>query len=127
MSETIKEWITKAEGDYRVAGRELKEAEDPNHDAICFHSQQGVEKLMKATLIQAGTIPPKVHDLVALGRLIADVHENWSWPLEELRFLSLSSVSFRYPGESAEPEDAKKAFEICSRIRDRLLSLLNRE
>lgn len=38
MNETIKEWIAKAEGDYPVAGRELKATTNPNYDAVCFHA-----------------------------------------------------------------------------------------
>ena len=40
MNETIKEWLAKAEGDYRTANREAQTVESPNYDAICFHAQQ---------------------------------------------------------------------------------------
>ena len=124
MNETIKEWVAKAEGDYHVAGRELKATTNPNYDAVCFHAQQCVEKLLKAALINGGKIPPRIHDLAELGRLLAQIYENWNWPVEELRFLSISAVAFRYPGEFADAEDAAKAFKICSRLRTRLLEIL---
>jgi HEPN domain-containing protein len=38
MSETVKEWVAKAEGDYGVAARELAILEDGNSDAACFQS-----------------------------------------------------------------------------------------
>jgi len=124
MNETVREWVRKAEGDYRVANRELHEAKDPDYDAICFHSQQCVEKLMKALIINARRMPFRTHDLKILAGQISEVHESWNWPDDELRFLSLCSISFRYPGESAVQEDARKAFDMCSRLREELMKLL---
>jgi len=48
MTETIKEWLAKAEGDFRTAQREMQAADSPNYDAVCFHAQQCVEKLVEA-------------------------------------------------------------------------------
>ena len=39
MKELTKEWIEKAEGDFRVASREYK-THPPVYDAVCFHAQQ---------------------------------------------------------------------------------------
>jgi HEPN domain-containing protein len=55
MSAIVDEWIAKAEGDYATAQRELNAADAPNYDAVCFHAEQTVEKLMKALLIQIGS------------------------------------------------------------------------
>ena len=54
MNETVKEWLAKAKGDYATASRELAVDEDANYDAVCYHSQQCVEKLMKGYLIHQG-------------------------------------------------------------------------
>jgi HEPN domain-containing protein len=120
MNETVKEWIRKSDGDFRVADRELHEAKEPNYDAICFHCQQCIEKLMKAVLINQGEIPLKIHDLSTLSRSIKGIHKSWNWLEEDLRFLSLCSIYFRYPGEEAQVEDAQKAFDICTRLRTAL-------
>jgi len=40
MKPLTHEWIAKAEGDYRTAGREWRVRRDPNYDAVCFHAQQ---------------------------------------------------------------------------------------
>jgi HEPN domain-containing protein len=124
MNATVREWVAKAEADYATAGRELRAAESPNHDAACFHAQQCVEKLMKGLLIHLGLLAPKTHDLVTLDRLLAPACKKWSWPVEELRFLTHASVAFRYPGESAEREEAVTAFDIATRIREKLRELL---
>ena len=97
MKGTAKEWTAKAEADFSTAARELKAVELPNFDAVCFHSQQCVEKLMKALLIHLGIVPPRTHDLTELARLLSPVCPQWSWPVPELRFLTRAAVDFRYP------------------------------
>jgi hypothetical protein len=67
-SETVKEWLAKAEGDFAVACREIRARKSPNYDAVCFHAQQCVEKLMKGLLIHLGVTPPKTHMLLRPGR-----------------------------------------------------------
>jgi len=51
MNGTVKEWVLKAEADFATAGRELQATTAQNYDAVCFHAQQCVEKLMKALLL----------------------------------------------------------------------------
>jgi len=122
MNATIREWLGKAEKDFATARRELQVAEDPNFDAVCFHAQQSIEKLMKALLIQRGVVPGKTHDLAYLDQLLGQVCLGWSWPLEELRFLSRAAVAFRYPGESADREEAALSIDTATRLREKLLS-----
>ncbi len=124
MNDTVKEWIDKAERDLATAKRELATVEQPNYDAVCFHAQQGIEKLMKALLIQLGAIPTKTHDLSFLDQLLSPVCPKWSWPSDDLRFLTRAAVAFRYPGESADREEAAQALDISDRLRGKLLLLL---
>jgi HEPN domain-containing protein len=121
MKGAVKEWAAKAQADFSTATRELKATESPNFDAVCFHAQQCVEKLMKALLIHLGIVPPRTHDLTELGRLLAPVCPQWTWPVQELRFLTRAAVDFRYPGESANLEEATESLDIANRIRKRLL------
>ena len=124
MSEIIDEWIRKADADYATACREMSVDKDTNFDAVCFHSQQCIEKLMKALLIKNGVTPPKVHDLFRLNLLLAPVCKKWSCRPEDLRYLTRASVDFRYPGESADRDEAAEAVEICSKLRTALHQLL---
>lgn len=124
MNATVKEWVAKADADYVTAGRVLRASESPNYDATCFHAQQCVEKLMKGLLIHLGVLVPKTHDLVMLDRLLAPACKEWSWPVEELRYLTHASVAFRYPGEAADKEEAVTTFDIATRIRENLRKLL---
>lgn len=123
MNEIVEEWIDKAEADFATAKREFAVTETTNFDAVCFHAQQCIEKLMKGLLIAHGVTPPKIHDLAHLSRLLSPVCAEWNWPLQELHFLSLAAVEFRYPGESSDREDASRALDICRRIRSRLKGL----
>jgi HEPN domain-containing protein len=107
MNRVVEEWISKAEADFATAEREFEVVEGVNYDAVCFHAQQVIEKLMKGLLIAQGVTPPKVHDLAHLSRLLAPVFPDWNWPLQELHFLSRAAVEFRYPGERADREDPK--------------------
>jgi HEPN domain-containing protein len=88
---------------------------------------QCIEKLMKGLLIHMSVIPTKTHDLAYLNQFLAPVCSEWSWPLEDLRFLTRAAVAFRYPGEAADQEDAQKALHIAAGLREKLLGLLNVE
>jgi len=37
MNELTREWIEKAEGDWRTSARELRARRHPNYDAFCFY------------------------------------------------------------------------------------------
>lgn len=54
MKPETREWVEKAEGDFRTARRELLAPDSPNYDAACFHAQQCAEKYLKARLVEAG-------------------------------------------------------------------------
>jgi HEPN domain-containing protein len=125
MNATVSEWISKAEGDYATAKRELNPTGTPNLDAVCFHAEQCIEKLMKAFLIQRGVTPPRSHDLEVLDRLMASTGVGWSWPVEELRLLTRAAVDFRYPGDFADQAEASESFDIATRMRAKLRSLLD--
>jgi HEPN domain-containing protein len=125
MNELVREWVEKAEADFLTAGREMVALDRPNYDAVCFHAQQCVEKLMKAALISKGVNPPKTHDLVRLNELLQSAISDWSWPLPDLRLLDRAAVEFRYPGESANKEEAEVTLSTASLLRQRLMAILN--
>jgi len=121
MKEITKEWIKKAEQDYRVAIREF-EAKPPVYEAVCFHSQQCIEKYMKA-ILQENKIPfGKIHDLDILlkdcKKFLPEL-ENYR---EELLWLTAFSVEVRYPGLEIKREDALKAVDFLKKIRKSLKS-----
>ncbi len=68
MKPITREWVNKAEGDFATAQREFIVYPDPNYDAVCFHSQQWGEKLLKARLQEADVPFIKTHDLDLPGK-----------------------------------------------------------
>ena len=119
-SEKRFEWVEKAEADFATARRELRVRKYTNLDAVCFHSQQCAEKYLKARLQEAGIPFGKTHNLLALLDLILEVEPLWSEFRPLLRVLNRFAVDFRYPGESADKEMAKQAYEYCRTIRGRV-------
>ncbi len=124
MNRTVREWIDKADGDYRVAKREAAIVDGPNYDAVCYHAQQCIEKLMKALLIQLGVTPPKTHNLLELQSLLRPVSSEWQASEDDVDFLNRGGIAFRYPGETAEVSDAEDAIRICGELRERILIIL---
>jgi HEPN domain-containing protein len=124
MNDTVKEWVVKAEQDYQTAYREAQVTNNPNNDAVCFHCQQCIEKLMKAVLIRDGAMPPKTHDLLLLWNSNSSYHSIISIDVADLRFLTLAAVDYRYPGETATDSDAREALSICTKLQLNLKSLL---
>jgi len=116
MSEELKEWIGKAEGDYFSALREYRARKHVNYDSACFHAQQCVEKYLKAVLIDLGIPFPKTHDLLPLLGACSKRHALWASWHDDAEWLSQYAVLFRYPGESATRDDAKKAVGIVKRL-----------
>ena len=69
MKRMTREWIRKAEDDFRVAAL-IAAGSEPFHDQVCFHCQQSAEKYLKALLEELGQSIPKSHDLEDLLDLL---------------------------------------------------------
>ena len=96
MQENIKQWLDQAKADFTTA-RHCFTSKD-YYAAVVF-SQQCAEKVLKALYISnTGKLPPKVHDLVELGRLVDAPNEVYL--LAEK--LTVTYFSSRYPGAVSE-------------------------
>ena len=62
----VREWVEKAEGDFATALRESRARKNANHDAVCFHAQQYIEKYLKGVLPCDGVAFTWTHDLLVL-------------------------------------------------------------
>ncbi len=78
---------------------------------------------MKAALISKGVIPPKTHDPFQLHLLLQPHYPGWHPELTDLRFLTRAAVDFRYPGETADRDEAQEAISICKRLHKSLKDL----
>jgi HEPN domain-containing protein len=124
MNPLTSEWVAKAEGDFNTAQRESAVQVAPNYDAVCFHAQQCVEKYLKARLTEAGIAFPRTHDLVALLSLLLPLEDSWADVRPALEALTSQAVEVRYPGTSADRQDAEEAVESARRMRAAVRSAL---
>lgn len=118
MNPLTDEWVAKAEGDFNTARRELAAPSAPNYDAVCFHAQQCAEKYLKGRLVEAGIAFPRTHDLGALLTLLLPIEPTWAPLRPELDSLTDRAVEIRYPGASADENDAEEALAIAQRFRE---------
>lgn len=96
MQEQARQWLDQAQADFTTA-RHCFTSKD--YYAVVIFAQQCAEKALKALYISTTTkLPPKVHDLVELGRLVDAPDEVYS--LAEK--LTITYFSSRYPGAAPE-------------------------
>ncbi|MFZ5878005.1 MAG: HEPN domain-containing protein [Chloroflexota bacterium] len=117
MKTTTAEWVSKAEGDFVTAGRELRARKSPNYDAVCFHAQQCAEKYLKAMLQEHEKQIPKIHNLIELMILCEELDKSFEMLRADLVTMERFSVRVRYPGEIAEKEDAQSAYAAAGTVR----------
>jgi HEPN domain-containing protein len=117
----VQEWLDYSEADLRIAKLIVDQQEDRFSGAICVHSQQCVEKIIKAYLVSQNIPFPKSHDLLKLNALIQPLPADWPLNLDELDKLTNHAGESRYPGDLPDWNTAKEMFEIASVVRAGLL------
>jgi HEPN domain-containing protein len=117
MKRTTREWVRKAENDFRAASQLLRRRKEIVPDAVCFLCQQCLEKYLKARLTEAGFIFPRTHDLLQLLKLCVPLEPSWSVYSKVVDAMTDYAVDYRYPGYSATVREAKTAMKNCRAIR----------
>lgn len=125
-AEYVRKWLIKANNDLKVAENEIRLP--PNEtvtEAICFHSQQAVEKFLKAYLITKGVEFGKTHNLEYLLELC--VKEDKGFEEIDVGNLSFYSVEVRYPDEFYIPtlDEAKESVKIARKVKEFVLKKVN--
>jgi len=123
MKKLTREWVRKAEADYRLAAK-LTRGSEPFHDQLCFHCQQSAEKYLKALLQELGNPIPRTHILRDLLTLIVPHHVALRSLQRGVKFLTRFAVETRYPGESANKRQAKAAFRWAGHVREATRAIL---
>ena len=118
MNPAVAEWVSKVEGDFLTAGRELRARKSPNYDAVCFHSQQCAEKYLKAVLQENDKRIPKIHFLLELLAMILKSDGSYEFLKADLEVLEDYAVRFRYPGDLADKERAQAAYASTGIVRE---------
>ena len=116
MREEVEKWINFASEDLRMAELALKEK---IYNQACFHSEQCVEKMLKAFIIFQGKSYPQTHKLTDLLSLVPE--GTFNDLREEIFLLDRFYIPTRYPdalpgtlpdGLPSE-KDAKEAIETA--------------
>jgi HEPN domain-containing protein len=124
MNPLIEAWIEKAEGDFYAAGRELRVRSHPAYHVSCFLSQQCAEKYLKAFLEYHGQEVPKVHNLIDLLKSCKQIDLSLEILRTDLLELERYSVRVRYPGTTAEKDDARVSYKAAKVVRAAILQRL---
>lgn len=120
-------WLADAQEELEMAAVLF---EHRKNRGVCIHSQQCVEKGLKALILEKGRRPARTHDLVELLNLVTA--DGWSVGLPMDAAVFLNSVHRgRYPTEEGllphgEPteEDARRALNAAETLMKDLRSIL---
>ena len=107
-------WIEFAKNDLLVA-RELHLEKHFVYRAILMHSQQAIEKYLKAFLLFHKQSNIRTHDLLILCKISENYDETFLAFEEDLAWVSVNYMQSRYPDnfEDTDLEDAKRALNIA--------------
>ncbi|MBI5235520.1 MAG: HEPN domain-containing protein [Deltaproteobacteria bacterium] len=127
MRKAVEGWIKDAEDDLASA---LVLLEHGRYKAACYHSQQCVEKGLKAVVLEKGGKPAKVHDIVELLNAAKGIGCRIELSMDDAIFLN-SVYKGRYPAEDGllphgEPlkADASKAVKAAKKLLKEVGSVL---
>jgi HEPN domain-containing protein len=123
MKKLTREWVRKAEADYRAAEK-LNRGGDPLHDQVCFHCQQCAEKYLKALMEELGLTVHRTHVLQRLLTRLLPHHPSLRALNGGMKFLTRFAVGTRYPGDDASKRQARAALRWAGKSRDAIRLLL---
>ncbi|MCP5102584.1 MAG: HEPN domain-containing protein [bacterium] len=126
MDEYLEKWLIKANNDLKVAENEIElSPEDMVTDAICFHSQQAVEKYLKAYLVFQSIDFDKTHNLEYLLETCIEKDEDFSQI--DVGDLSFYAVEARYPDDFYIPtrKEAGECLERARKVKEFILKKMN--
>jgi HEPN domain-containing protein len=124
-SDYIRNWLFRANEDIAVIENLSSTNIEFYTSTICFHSQQAVEKFLKAFLIYHDIDFPKTHDLDFLLTECQKI-DNYSFGID-LKSLSDFGVSIRYPDYFYVPgvNETREYIEIAREINNCIEKLIN--
>ena len=115
-------WIEFAKNDLLVA-RELDIEKHFVCRAVLTHSQQALEKYLKAFLLFRNQSIQRTHDLLILCKMCERFDETFISFDQELTWVSVQYLQSRYPDdfEDIETEEAEKALRIAVKFEEFIL------
>jgi HEPN domain-containing protein/predicted nucleotidyltransferase len=129
MRKTTTAWLAEAQEEMESASILY---DHQKYRGACFHSQQCVEKGLKALILEKGRRPARTHDIVELLNVVTA--DGWAvgLPMDDAVFLN-SVYRGRYPTEEGllphgEPtgEDARRALRAAETVLEHLRATLEK-
>jgi len=117
MNREARQWIIKSDNDFKTVNILINQKElDIVPDSVCFHTQQCIEKLLKAFLVYHHIEFKRVHDLFYLVKLCETVDVQFTELYTLIDELAYFAVNVRYP-DSAYALDIKDAVSACNAMK----------
>lgn len=130
MKDAIKEWIRQADDELKTAQYLF---DGGFYKDTCFHSQQAIEKALKALLLSKGWELEKTHSIERLSALLGEYKVNIDISDEDIIFID-SIYRGRYPAEVGllplgEPtkSDAQRAVSIAEQVIKKVKAKLSKK
>jgi HEPN domain-containing protein len=118
----IKQWISLADDDLRLAEHTANTLWPTPIELVCFHCQQAAEKYLKGFLEFNNEIPRHIHDLIALRKMCEVYNPNFNYLIRHCQDLTAYSVQPRYSHDlQLEKEDMVRALTYVKDLKDFLL------
>ena len=120
-----REWLRRAKEDLDAAALVLT-VPSPLIRTALFHSQQAVEKAMKAFLTWHDAAFREVHNLEELGESCIRLDSTLASSVTRVTVLTKYAVRFRYPGAPYEPdvEEAQESLGLAQEFVEVVLAKL---
>ena len=127
-----RDWLFFAESDLKIAKEAMKES---IFHIACFHSQQAIEKCLKAVVSLQRKLIPRTHKLSDLWQKVGKPNEIWpNIDISSLYIIDRYYSSSRYPDvlPGSLPEglpnakDAREAQSIAQEIYDNLVKYIKK-
>ena len=110
-------WVEFAKNDLLVA-KELDFEKHFVYRAVLVHSQQAIEKYLKAFLLSKNETVTRTHDLLILCKKCENNDKTFELFEDDLTWISVHYLQSRYPDnfEDIDLEDAKRALDIATKF-----------
>lgn len=116
-SQIVEEWIERAEQDYDEALLILRRRKRQVPAFVCFHSQQAVEKYLKAFLLKTRGKFQHTHKLEELNQQCAEVDGTFLMIHDWVKPLTQYAISGCYPDNTITIEHAREAVATIKQVR----------
>jgi HEPN domain-containing protein len=126
--EVVRQWVKKAQSGWETV-LILSAHEQCPRDAVCFHCQQHVEKLLKALLTLHDIEAPRTHNVRRLIRLLEPLVHGLEPLKDSADALTAHGVASRYPEDWREigEDEMREMIELAIKLRNILLPKIERD